>query len=585
MALNEQKRNAIIEYNNNVTKNREIMKRYIDVVCFLATQELAFRGHDESVSSINRGNYIESLKLLSLYDGALNTFQENATVFTGVSSHIQNDLIESVANVVLQSIKLEISECLFIAILLDETSDVSNKSQLSSVVRLVTKSGQIVERFLGYTDVSSDRTANRISKHVLNIMETYGCGSKLIAQTYDGAAVMSGELNGTQAKVREVYPKVFFIHCFAHVLNLVLSQSVSYIKECKIFFAAISGISKFFSHSTKRLDALQNIIKLKLPNAAPTRWNYNSRIVNAVFQHREDLITFFEEIVEHPENWDKDAILSAGGFLNFLTDFSTIFLLNTFNVIFAHTDILYNILQNKYFEINYCVDKINEIKQIISNFREEFTTVFEKTIINTGLPKIKRNLKTQEDINQYFKALFYEIIDTISIQMSARYENLKCLHFVEVLNNKKYIEYKKIFPQKAFDALKLTYGDIFDTVRLTNELIVLYTSTQLHDKPIFELFNYLKDGDLIEVFPEIFKLCALIITIPYTTASVERTFSTLKRVKTYPRNTISEDRLSALSMLSIEQQQLKILKSNSDFYNNVIDIFAKKNRRINLIYK
>jgi hypothetical protein len=44
-------------HNQKVKKNREILKRLIDITCFLAKQELPFRGHDEGESSLNKGNY------------------------------------------------------------------------------------------------------------------------------------------------------------------------------------------------------------------------------------------------------------------------------------------------------------------------------------------------------------------------------------------------------------------------------------------------------------------------------------------------------------------------------------------------
>lgn len=171
-----------------------MLKRYVDVVCFLGMQELPFRGHNEGIASSNRGNYYECLQFLSEYDS-------------------------------------EIKDCHFIAILLDETTDVSHLSQLSTIVRFCSKSGEIKERFLGFSDVSNDRTAAALCSHVLTTMERYSCGNKLVAQTYDGAAVMASHLNGTQAKVKEMYPRAIFIHCFAHILNLVLSQSVSYVDE------------------------------------------------------------------------------------------------------------------------------------------------------------------------------------------------------------------------------------------------------------------------------------------------------------------------------------------------------------------
>ena len=50
---------------------------------------------------------------------------------------------------------------------------------------------------------------------------------KLIMQTYDGASVMSGHINGVQAIVRQEYPFAHFVHCAAHRLNLALCQSAS----------------------------------------------------------------------------------------------------------------------------------------------------------------------------------------------------------------------------------------------------------------------------------------------------------------------------------------------------------------------
>lgn len=58
---------------------------------------------------------------------------------------------------------------------------------------------------------------------------------KLVAQTYDGAAMMASALNGLQAKVKAVAPllSAVFVHCFAHRLNLVLSQGVKSIQCCQ----------------------------------------------------------------------------------------------------------------------------------------------------------------------------------------------------------------------------------------------------------------------------------------------------------------------------------------------------------------
>ena len=57
VAVSEQRKQEISLHNARVSENRYILKCLIDTVILLAKQELAFRGHDESEGSLNRGNY------------------------------------------------------------------------------------------------------------------------------------------------------------------------------------------------------------------------------------------------------------------------------------------------------------------------------------------------------------------------------------------------------------------------------------------------------------------------------------------------------------------------------------------------
>ena len=96
---------------------------------------------------------------------------------------------------------------------------------------------QVFERFVEFVDCSAERSAEEIAKIALSKIEEYGVGKKLVAQTYDGASVMSGDISGVNARIKEKYPEALFVHCYAHKLNLVLSQSVKKINACKRFFS------------------------------------------------------------------------------------------------------------------------------------------------------------------------------------------------------------------------------------------------------------------------------------------------------------------------------------------------------------
>lgn len=54
-----------------------------------------------------------------------------------------------------------------------------------------------------------------------------------------------------------------------------------------------------------------------------------------------------------------------------------------------------------------------------------------------------------------------------------------------------------------------------------------------------------------QFFPLIYNLLKILATLPVSTASAERSFSTLKRLKTYLRNTIGQERLTGLTLLNI----------------------------------
>jgi hypothetical protein len=83
----------------------------------------------------------------------------------------------------------------------------------------------VVERFFGFYDISSGRTSEDLFKLLMENFAKFNMKEKLVAQPYDGAAVMVGELNGLQRKIKDV-AQATFTHCYAHdVLNLVLSKS------------------------------------------------------------------------------------------------------------------------------------------------------------------------------------------------------------------------------------------------------------------------------------------------------------------------------------------------------------------------
>lgn len=104
------------------------------------------------------------------------------------------------------------------------------------------------------------------------------------------------------------------------------------------------------------------------------------------------------------------------------------------------------------------------------------------------------------------------------------------------------------------------------------ELEMWYRQLSSQDQPphhALDAFLFC-DGN---AFPTVKKLLQILATLPVTTCSSERSFSTLRRLKTYLRNTIGSNRLNGLALLNVHRD---ITVSAGE----VLDELAKKPRRL-----
>ena len=83
-----------------------------------------------------------------------------------------------------------------------------------------------------------------------------------------------------------------------------------------------------------------------------------------------------------------------------------------------------------------------------------------------------------------------------------------------------------------------------------------------------------------DAFHELHRLGKIAVALPVSTASCERSFSALRHIKTWVRNSMSNGRLSNVAVLAIERERTMSVSNDK-----VIDAFAAahQNRRIALI--
>ncbi|XP_028094726.1 zinc finger MYM-type protein 1-like [Camellia sinensis] len=192
-------------------------------------QGLAFRGHDEFENSSNQGNFLVLPKFLTDHNEdvkvvALSNALQNLKL---TSLEIQKDIVNVAAFQTINVIIRDLGDALF-SILIDETRDISMKEQMVVVIRYVDKKGQVIKHFFG-----------------------------LRGQGYDRASNMQGEFNGLKTLILKENPCAYYVHCFAHQLQLALIAVPKNHNQIALLFTLVSNVMNVVGASCKRRDIVR----------------------------------------------------------------------------------------------------------------------------------------------------------------------------------------------------------------------------------------------------------------------------------------------------------------------------------------
>ncbi|XP_028070321.1 zinc finger MYM-type protein 1-like [Camellia sinensis] len=260
----KQSNQARIEYRTRLNSS-------VDCVKFLLRQGLAFRGHDESEKLSNQGNFLELLKFLADHneDVKVVTLSNAPQNLKLTSPDIQKDIVNVAAFETINVIIRDLGDALF-SILIDEAREKSIKEQMAVVIRYVDKKGQVIERFLGIEHVANTN-APLLKQAMENLFSRLGLSiSRLRGQGYDGASNMQGEFNGLKTLILKQNPCAYYVHCFAHQLQLALVPVAKNHNQIALLFTLVSNVVNVVRASCKRRDIVRKKQATKVAEALNT---------------------------------------------------------------------------------------------------------------------------------------------------------------------------------------------------------------------------------------------------------------------------------------------------------------------------
>jgi hypothetical protein len=187
--------------------------------------------------------------------------------------------------------------------------------------------------------------------------------------------------------------------------------------------------------------------------------------------------------------------------------------------------------------------------------------------------------------NQVSAIMTWKVSNAVTRLTRHRFGDMRSRTWIGLLDHQRFAAFSHQFPDPALQSLCSTFP-IFDQLLLQSQLRYIY-SQPMFCLPIPDLqklfFAKLQSNSCMS---EVSKLLTLFQTIPMSSSEAERSFSALKRVKTYLRNTMSEERLNHVAILSCEKSLVKSLSRFENFHKRVIDDYAtRKQRRAELFYK
>lgn len=585
---------------------REVLYRLVETIKFLSTRGLAFRGDDQTLGSCHNGNYLGFLELLAKFDPLLSIhINKYANKGTGNVSYLSNtvcdELILAMSKTILDKIIQEIKIAKYLSIIIDSTPDMSKIDQLTVAVRYTMLDGSPIERYLGFLP-SVGHKADEMECAVLTFLSNLDIDIKNCrGQSYDNAQNMSGIYNGLQARIKKKSPTAEFVPCSTHSLNLVGTFAAEVTNIGNRFFMTNQNLYTFFSGSTSRWKILENQLKnipnsTLLKNLCPTRWSSRYAVCKSIKNGYPGIIAALQEISK--DTSQRPATIYEAVALNKkIENLEFTFMLVLWTPILERFNMASESLQFVDIDLSSVVVLYKSLELYVSELRNNFDI-----LLNEAMCICKKDMFPNESKRQSRRTMFFDEGNAEETVFTEK-EKIKNQTFIPIIDalitnlNSRNEAYSKINEKFGFflmlekidntdlrvkaENLVNTYEEDLDA-DFIEELIqfkaIFSCMPEIQKTSIHILFKALTTSPIITTFPSIEIALKIFTYLPCSNSSGERSFSVLKRVKTYHRSSLSNEKTSQLSVLCMEAEITK----NID-WSELVNKFAKGKARKKLL--
>ena len=414
---------------------------------------------------------------------------------------------------------------------------------------------------------------------------------------FDGAATFSGKKTGVQARLKQHAPHALFVHCHCHMLQLARVQTANSTTGIKHVYVTITTIWKYFHSSPKRTQSLKEIQQvLELPELkeikpSDTRWLAHERCIKAVKASYTSLVVTFES--NHQNFHEPEAL----GLHKSLSQFNTIAAIYLLDYVLPNITKLSKTLQKEQLDLSMISILVDSVLESLEDAITPVANwVLELMDANKELEKVTAETINWEKIERFQAQIGSPFIACIKANISNRFASQEILSALSIFDLRKVpsSESDKLstYGNKSIQVLLDHFGKDMPAITLNGDETLksgLVSSTEwatfcsfLAKKPKDDIKSQLAElitnDTLATMFPSLHKIASIRLTIPVSTASVERSFSQIKLIKTRLKNSLNDIRLSHLMKIAIQSPEVL---SEIDL-ETIVNIWYRKPCRLSI---
>lgn len=622
-----------------VAENWKYAEKVTEALLFLAKQGLAIRGHDESKDSVNRGNFLELCSLLGRFDcnfdtrlnKSLNlTSHETQNDLLGIAAGLlMQNISDDVHKVgffclIADEARSFRDEQLAVCVRYAVDLNICERFVMFADCSECRDAGGITRELIKALTVAK-------LDDVPIIAQAYD-GASVMSGKDNGVQRKVRDLYPTAVYVHCMGHKLNLVIVACCMTTRHVVTFFSNIQALYVFFSR-PGNNKLFMRSRDLLG-----ISAKAPlltDLSDTRWACRWRNVNATKQSFIPLLACLKE-QSQPESGNR-CISEAAGLLHQMKQTSFMVCLVVVERVLSLVQVVHAVLQKKAITISQASSTAANTVASLERFRcdSEWKIIWNEVCLLRSLAGIQTNdiaepqqnhsesrhsrarssrrptkvprmedflimstcgqrqqhsdlpESSYDDIDSddgkpWQMEVFYPVLDSVIGEMKRRFLD------PEIVKLSKAVEAVMLLNDAdgMIQELLTKYSAVLEInpALLKAEMHIVRSSISV---PGLQRFNpsyperFSPPASAAEVeelknYPNLFKVLQLAITLPVSSATCERSFSAMRRVRNYLRTTMSEHRFSTLSSLYIERD----LSSKIDVHDVVAHYAAKGQRNL-----